>query len=327
MRPSPLLESLRSAIRTRHYSIRTEQAYVEWVRRFILFHGKRQPKDMGNHEVGAFLSHLATHGRVSASTQNQALNAIIFLYRAVLGRELGQLEGVVRAKKPRRLPVVLSRSEVASVLQHLEGDRWLMGSLLYGCGLRLMECLRLRVKDLDFSNSCVVVREGKGSKDRITILPQSLIPHLKRHLTIVRALHERDLEAGFGAVYLPYALERKYPNAPREWGGQYVFPSNTRSIDPRTGIERHHHYHEKSFQKIMKQAVKKAHLFKPASSHALRHSFATHLLESGYDIRTVQELLGHQDVRTTQIYTHVLGRGGNAVTSPLDSVNNTLSGT
>lgn len=321
MGPSPLLQSLRTAIRVRHYSVRTERSYVEWARRFILFHGKRHPRDMGAAEVGAFLSHLAIRGQVSASTQNQALNALVFLYKAVLGRELGRLEDVVRAKRPRRLPVVLSRSEVASVLQHLDGERWLIASLLYGCGLRLMECLRLRVKDVDFANNCVIVREGKGNKDRITILPQSLIPFLMRHLDNVRTLFERDLEAGFGAVYLPYALERKYPNAHREWAWQYVFPAKYRSIDPRTGVERRHHYYEKTFQKAMKQAVRKAGLFKTASSHTLRHSFATHLLESGYDIRTVQELLGHQDVRTTQIYTHVLNRGGNAVTSPLDAVN------
>jgi len=320
MGSSPLLQSLREAIRVRHYSIRTERTYVDWVRRFILFHRKRHPAEMGAREVGEFLNHLAVRGNVSASTQNQALNAIVFLYKAVLGREVGQLEDVVRAKRPRRLPVVLSRSEVTSVLQHLAGEQWLIGSLLYGCGLRLMECLRLRVKDVDFPNNCIVVREGKGNKDRITILPQSLIPYLDRHLSVVRTVYERDAQAGFGEVYLPHALERKYPGANREWGWQYVFPSKHRSVDPRGGVERRHHYHAQTFQKAMKEAVRRAGLSKPASSHTLRHSFATHLIENGYDIRTVQELLGHKDVRTTQIYTHVLGRGGNAVVSPLDGV-------
>lgn len=317
MAKSPLLERVREAIRVRHYSIRTEHSYVQWVKRFILFHNKRHPNDMGAPEISRYLTHLAVQGGVSASTQNQALNALNFLYREVLGREMGTLQDVTPAKRPRRLPVVLTRQEVAALLRHLRGDNWLMAALMYGAGLRLLECLRLRVKDVDFAKGAILVREGKGNKDRITILPDRLIDHLQRHLAKVRSLHQRDLDDGFGRVYLPNALARKYPNADREWGWQYIFPANQRSVDPRSGIERRHHYHESTIQKAMKDAVRRAALTKPASCHSLRHSFATHLLENGYDIRTVQELLGHADIRTTQIYTHVLNRGGNAVRSPL----------
>jgi len=317
MAKSPLLERVREAIRVRHYSIRTEHSYVQWVKRFILFHNKRHPNDMGAPEISRYLTHLAVQGGVSASTQNQALNALNFLYREVLGREMGTLQDVTPAKRPRRLPVVLTRQEVAALLRHLRGDNWLMAALMYGAGLRLLECLRLRVKDVDFAKGAILVREGKGNKDRVTILPDRLIDHLQRHLAKVRSLHQRDLDDGFGRVYLPNALARKYPNADREWGWQYIFPANQRSVDPRSGIERRHHYHESTIQKAMKDAVRRAALTKPASCHSLRHSFATHLLENGYDIRTVQELLGHADIRTTQIYTHVLNRGGNAVRSPL----------
>lgn len=317
MAKSPLLERVREAIRVRHYSIRTEHSYVQWVKRFILFHNKRHPNDMGAPEISRYLTHLAVQGGVSASTQNQALNALNFLYREVLGRDMGTLQDVTPAKRPRRLPVVLTRQEVAALLRHLRGDNWLMAALMYGAGLRLLECLRLRVKDVDFAKGAILVREGKGNKDRITILPDRLIDHLQRHLAKVRSLHQRDLDDGFGRVYLPNALARKYPNADREWGWQYIFPANQRSVDPRSGIERRHHYHESTIQKAMKDAVRRAALTKPASCHSLRHSFATHLLENGYDIRTVQELLGHADIRTTQIYTHVLNRGGNAVRSPL----------
>lgn len=318
MKKSPLLERLRTTIRVRHYSYRTEKRYVHWVKRFILFHNKRHPAEMGAPEVGAFLTALAVDGRVAASTQNQALNALIFFYRHVMERDIGLIEGVVRAKRPQRLPVVLSPSEVAAILQHLDGDHWLIGNLLYGAGLRLMEGLRLRIKDLDFERRSLTVRDGKGGKDRITVLPQRLIPNLRNHLALVKGLHERDLAEGFGEVYLPHALARKYPNAPKEWGWQFVFPASTRAVDPRTGVVRRHHCYSKTFQSAIKKAVRLAGIHKPASSHTLRHSFATHLLENGYDIRTVQELLGHKDVRTTQIYTHVLNRGGNAVFSPLD---------
>lgn len=318
MKKSPLLERLRTSIRVRHYSCRTEKCYVHWVKRFILFHNKRHPAEMGAPEIGAFLTALAVQGQVSASTQNQALNALVFFYKHVMERGIGMLDGVVRAKRPEHLPTVLTAAEVDAVLKHLPGGFWLIGSLMYGAGLRLMEGLRLRVKDLDFNHRAVMVRDGKGGKDRITILPQRLVPFLHEHLKSVKLLHERDLAEGFGEVYLPYALARKYPRAPREWGWQFVFPANKRSVDPRTGVVRRHHCYSKTFQSAMKKAVRMAGIHKPASSHTLRHSFATHLLENGYDIRTVQELLGHKDVRTTQIYTHVLNRGGNAVMSPLD---------
>ena len=319
-RRSPFLEQVRNAIRVRHYSIRTEEAYLGWVKRFILFHGKRHPRDMGEAEVGAFLTHLAVQGRVAAATQNQALNALVFLYKAVLERPLADIDGVVRAKKPQRLPVVLTPEEVRSVLRHLSGAHWLVACLLYGSGLRLMEAVRLRVKDLDFDHRAILVRDGKGAKDRVVTLPDSLITPLRQHLEHVRLLHDKDLADGLGAVYLPFALERKYPRAPREWHWQYVFPSASRSVDPRSGIERRHHLDESSIQKAVRGAVRKAGVQKPASCHTLRHSFATHLLERGMDIRTVQEQLGHRDVRTTQIYTHVLQRGASAVISPLNAL-------
>lgn len=321
MRGKPrLLDQVRDRIRVKHYSLRTEQAYIQWIKRFIFFHGKRHPKEMAAPEVEAFLSHLATEKNVSASTQSQALSALLFLYREVLRIELPWLENLTRAKKRKHLPVVLTVAEVKAVLVRLDGRNALMANLLYGAGLRLMEVLRLRVKDLDFGMRQITVRDGKGFKDRVTMLPESLIEPLQRYLQKVKEIHQGDLRAGFGAVYLPYALERKYPNAGREWGWQYVFPSSQRSIDPYSGKERRHHLDEKVLQRAIKRAVRDARITKLASCHTLRHSFATHLLQSGYDIRTVQELLGHKDVSTTMIYTHVLNRGGRGVTSPLDSL-------
>jgi integron integrase len=313
-----LLDQVRDLIRLKHYSIRTEQAYLGWIRRFIRFHHKRHPKEMGKTEIEAFLTHLAVQENVAASTQNQAMNAILFLYRNVLKQDLGWLEDVTRAKRPARLPVVLTMEEVQAVLARLEGRYRLMASLLYGSGLKLMECLRLRVKDLELTRRELIVRDGKGSKDRITLLPDKLIQPLQTQLERVKALHQQDLQQGFGAVYLPDALERKYPNANREWAWQYVFPADKRSIDPRSGVERRHHLGETALQQAVRNAVRQAGIDKPASCHTFRHSFATHLLANGYDIRTVQELLGHKDVRTTMIYTHVLNRGSKGVRSPLD---------
>lgn len=316
-----LLDQVRETIRVKHYSIRTEKAYVDWIKRFILFHGKKHPSQMGMEEVNQFLTHLATQRDVAAATQNQALSAILFLYKEVLNHELGWLEGFERAKRPARLPVVLSPSEVKGVLAHLDGTLWLMASLLYGAGLRLMECVRLRVKDIDLEYRQIIVRDGKGGKDRATMLPESVVDPLRQHLEKVKILHTKDLQDGFGEVYLPHALERKYPTAAREWGWQYVFPAASRSKDPRSDKKvRRHHLDEKRLQRAMKFAVRGAGVDKPASCHTLRHSFATHLLENGYDIRTVQELLGHRDVSTTMIYTHVLNKGGRGVRSPLDRV-------
>jgi len=275
---------------------------------------------MGAPEVEAFLTHLAVAGKVAASTQNQAKSALLFLYREVLGSDLPWLDGVERAKAPKRLPVVLTREEVQAVLSRLSGTHRLVGGLLYGAGLRIMEALRLRVKDVDFARGELLVRDGKGFKDRVTMLPASLTAPLQEHLARVRALHEKDMAAGVAPVYLPYALERKYPSAGREWAWQYVFPSAGLSTDPRSGVERRHHVQDQAFQRAMKQAVRDAGLTKPATPHTLRHSFATHLLESGHDIRTIQELLGHSDVSTTMIYTHVLNRGGRGVASPLDAL-------
>jgi integron integrase len=314
-----LLDKVREALRVRHMSKRTEEAYVQWIRRYILFHGKRHPSEMGEREINAFLTHLAVERRVSASTQNQALCGLLFLYRAVLDREVGDLE-LIRARKRRKLPVVLTREEVKSVLSHLQGLDRLFLTLLYGTGMRLMELLRLRVKDVDFSANQITVRDGKGAKDRLTVLPAAVKPALQRHLKDLRRLHERDLEEGYGEVYLPYALARKYPNAGREWGWQYLFPATILSVDPRSGTRRRHHLDERVFQKAFREAVRKAGIVKPATCHTLRHSFATHLLRDGYDIRTVQELLGHRSVKTTMIYTHVLNRGGRGVLSPLDSL-------
>lgn len=313
-----LLDQMRERIRLRHYSIRTEQVYCEWVKRFIRFHRYRHPLEMGAPEVEDFLSDLAVRRNVSASTQNQALSALLFLYREVLQVDLPWLKDVVRAKKPQRLPVVLAVEEVRSVLAGLDGDLWLLCSLLYGTGMRLMEGLRLRGKDVDFARGEILIRDGKGMKDRVTVLPRSLLQPLRQHLSLMRALHKAELQAGRGDVWLPSALERKYPRAAWEWGWQYVFPAAGLSVDPRSGAVRRHHLDEKRVQRNFKRAVQAAGLVKPATPHTLRHCFATHLLESGQDIRTVQELLGHADVKTTMIYTHVLNRGGLAVLSPLD---------
>ena len=315
-----LLDQVRDRLRTRHYSIRTERAYVDWIKRFIWFHGRRHPRELGASEVEAFLSHLAVAREVSASTQNQAKSALLFLYREVMEIELPWLDNVTQAKTPQRMPVVLTVAEVQRVLARLEGTVWLMASLLYGTGLRLMECVRLRMKDMDFERLEIMVRDGKGAKDRVTMLPGRLVAPLQAHLERVRKLHEEDLVAGYGEVYLPNALARKYPNAAREWGWQYAFPSRNLSVDPRSGVTRRHHADEKALQRAMKRAVQEAGIAKPATPHTLRHSFATHLLQSGYDIRTVQELLGQKDVSTTMIYTHVLNKGGKGVRSPLDSV-------
>jgi integron integrase len=316
-RPS-LLDQVRSAIRLRHYSIRTEEAYVNIIRRFIIFHQKRHPKEMGVDEIRQYLSYLATHGNVAASTQNVALAALLFLYREVLLIDLPLIEGVERAKRPQRIPVVLTTEEVKRVLAHINGTHHLMASLLYGAGLRLMECVRLRVKDIDFDYNQIIVRDGKGEKDRRTILPAPLIESFRRHLDSIRLQHEEDVRQGYGRAYLPYALERKYPNAAADWLWQYVFPAAKLSIDPRTGDQRRHHASEDRLQKAVKQAIQRAGIEKRASCHTLRRSFATHLLEDGYDIRTIQELLGHADVSTTMIYTHVLNRGGRGVRSPLE---------
>ena len=316
-KPKKLLDQVRDTIRLKHYSIRTENSYVDWIRRYILFHNKRHPNEMGAPEVEAFLTHLAVNEHVAASTQNQALSALLFLYREVLKQDLGPVDAF-HAKKPKRLPTVLTRDEVCRLFVHLSGANLLMARLLYGSGLRLMECLRLRVKDLDFEYRTITVRDGKGEQDRVTILPESLIGPLQDHLRIVKRTHEEDLVKGYGAVYLPDALERKYPNAHKEWGWQYVFPANRLSVDPRSGVVRRHHLDESGLQKAIRQAGRLAGIAKPVSPHTLRHCFATHLLEAHYDIRTVQELLGHKDVRTTMIYTHVLQRGGLAVRSPLD---------
>jgi integron integrase len=317
---SPFLRSVREAIRKRHFSIRTEEAYVHWTRRFILFHGKRHPTQLGESEVAAFLSHLAVEGQVAAATQNQALNALVFLYRNVLDQPLGECVGIVRAKRPQRLPVVLTPEEVRRILCALKGVHWLIGCLQYGSGLRLLESVRLRVKDLDFEHRAILVRDGKGGKDRVVTLPDELVVPLKRHLATRRTLFERDCADGVATVYLPYALARKYPNAPSQWAWQYVFAAETISTDPRSGERRRHHVDESSVQKAVRNSVREAQIHKPASCHTLRHSFASHLLERGADIRTVQEQLGHSDVRTTQIYTHVIKRGGMAVRSPLSAV-------
>ncbi|MCE5182048.1 MAG: integron integrase [Betaproteobacteria bacterium] len=317
-KPPKLLDQVRDKLRVKHYSIRTEQTYLDWIKRYIFFYDKRHPKEMGAAEVEQFLTHLAVAGKVAASTQNQAKSALLFLYREVLEIELPWLDNVIQAKVPKRLPVVLTVSEVQAVLSRLSGTHGLVANLLYGTGMRLMEALRLRVKDVEFSRREIVVREGKGFKDRVTMLPEAVIAPLKAHLVNVKALHEEDLAQGFGEVYLPFALDKKYPNAGREWGWQYIFPSKNLSVDPRSGKTRRHHVDEKGLQRAIKQAVRDLGLVKPATPHTLRHSFATHLLQSGYDIRTVQELLGHSDVSTTMIYTHVLNRGGRGVTSPLD---------
>jgi len=313
-----LLDRVRAALRARHYSLRTEEAYAGWIRRFILFHGKRHPDGMGEGEINAFLSSLATEGRVAASTQNQALSALLFLYRHVLEKPFPEMTALVRARRPSRLPVVLTRDEVRRVLASLGGEPRLVATLLYGSGLRLMEALRLRVKDLDLSRNEILVRDGKGQKDRVTMLPAALKPDLAAHLRTVRSRHDAELARGSGDVHLPDAIRIKYPGAAKSWPWQYVFPAGRESADPRGGEIRRHHLPETAVQRAVKRAVDDAGIAKPASCHTLRHSFATHLLESGYDIRTIQELLGHRDVATTMIYTHVLNTGGRGVRSPLD---------
>mgnify|MGYP000352284470 CR=1 FL=1 len=313
-----LSDAIRERVMRRGMAKRTEEVYVSWALRFVGFHGRRHPREMGAAEVEAFLSHLAVEGKVAASTQNQAMAALLFLYREVLGMDLSWLVNVQRSKKPVRLPVVLTREEVQRLLVAMTGREALIAGLLYGAGLRLLEAMRLRVKDIDFSGSQLVVREGKGGKDRISLLPVSLQPGLLAMVEQAREIHARDVAAGFGAVWLPQALGRKFTGAATEFGWQYVFPASRRSIDRRDGVERRHHLDEGVVQAAVKAAVRDAKIAKPASCHTLRHSFATHLLESGYDIRTVQELLGHKDVSTTQIYTHVLNRGPSGVLSPLD---------
>jgi integron integrase len=317
-RPPKLLDQLRAAIRARHYSIRTENAYCDWARRFILFHGKRHPRDMAAHEVTAFLTHLANERNVSASTQSQAKSALLFLYKQVLGIELPWLDEIVQAKRGTRLPVVLTPREVRDLVNAMQGTMGLVVGLLYGTGMRLLEGLRLRVKDVELARREIVIREGKGNKDRVTVLPENLVLPLQKHLARVKALHDADIAAGFGTVYLPDALAIKYPHAAFQWGWQWVFPSPVRSTDPRTGVERRHHLYPESVQRAVRDAARRVGIIKPCSPHVLRHSFATHLLQAGYDIRTVQELLGHSDVKTTMIYTHVLNRGGRGVVSPLD---------
>ena len=317
--PPRLLDQVRNKIRLKHYSIRTEQAYVRWIKRFILFHNEKHPSNMGKPEIEAFLSYLAVKRRVSSSTQNQAFNAILFLYRDVLTRNLDDSINAIRAKKPKRLPTVMTKDEAVSVISALSGVYQIMAKLLYGSGLRLMECVRLRVKDIDFQRNQVLVRDGKGMRDRATMLPKSVEFALREHLERVRKIYEEEIRNGGGRVYLPQALERKYPNAAREWIWQYVFPAKSLSKDPRSGETRRHHIHENALQKAVKRAVRLAGIPKQVSCHTFRHSFATHLLENGYDIRTVQELLGHKDVNTTMVYIHVLNKGAKAVRSPLDS--------
>ena len=316
--PKKLLDQVREQIRIRHYSIRTENAYVSWIKLYIHFHKKRHPRDLGKSDIETFLSHLALDRKVAASTQNQAFNALLFLYRNVLKKEIGDNIDVVRAKKPRRLQTVMTKDESLKIINALTGVHQLMAKLLYGSGLRLMECVRLRVKDIDFKRFQIVVREAKGSKDRVKMLPESIVPALKDHLLYVKQLFESDVKNGFGRFYLPNALQRKYPNANRQWGWQYVFPAKTLSVDPRSELKRRHHMHESSLQKAVKKGAALSRISKSVSCHTFRHSFATHLLEDGYDIRTVQELLGHKDLNTTMIYTHVLNKGVKAVRSPLD---------
>lgn len=316
--PPKLLDQVRERIRVKHYSIRTEETYLGWIRRFIFFHNKRHPREMGIREVEAFLTYLAAERDVAGSTQNQALSAILFLYKEVLEMELPWLENVTRAKKPKRLPVVMTPDETRRVLEKLDRHWSLLGRLLYGTGMRLMEGIRLRVKDVEFTRREIIVRSGKGDKDRVTMLPVSLIPELQAQITKVRALHELDIKDGCGEVWMPHALARKYPADARELGWQYLFPSSSRAVDPRSGVVRRHHVNEKGLQRAIRQAARDAQVVKPVSPHTLRHSFATHLLERGQDIRTIQELLGHSDVQTTMIYTHVINRGGKGVLSPLD---------
>ena len=319
--PEPkLLDRMRARLRTRHYSIRTEDAYVQWARRFIVFQKKRHPSMVGASEINEFLSHLAVERNVSSSTQNQALCAILFLYRDVLGEEVPWLGNLVRARRSERFPVVLTIQEVRALIGRMNGTSQLIARLLYGTGMRVLEALRLRVKDLDFDSGELVVRSGKGNKDRTTMLPRVLWTALRQHLAEVRALHDRDVAEGFGSVFMPDALAVKYPSAAQSWSWQWVFPAAHRSADPRNGVVRRHHIGEQIIQRAVKEAAQRAGLTKAATPHTLRHSFATHLLASGHDIRTVQELLGHSDVKTTMIYTHVLGLGASGVRSPLDTL-------
>jgi len=315
-----LLDRLREAIRVRHYSLRTEDTYIDWVRRFILFHGKRHPVELGAAEVAAFLTHLAVERGVAPTTQNQAKSALLFLYRVVLDMQLPWLDEIVAAKDRRRLPVVLTSGEVRALLNELDGTMGLVAALLYGTGVRLLEALRLRIKDVGFERREIIVRDGKGGKDRVTVLPENLVLPLQAQIARAKARHDQDLADGFGRVWLPDALALKFPRAPRAWGWQWVFPSAQRSVDPRSGLERRHHLNEASVQKAVVTAARRAGIVKPCTPHVLRHSFATHLLQAGYDIRTVQELLGHSDVSTTMIYTHVLNRGGRGVRSPFDQI-------
>jgi len=315
-----LLDQVRDSLRLKHYSARTEQTYVEWIKRYILFHGKRHPTHMGGKEIETFLTHLAVERHVATATQNQALSAILFLYKYVLQKEVDLPPTLVRPARPKRLPTILSQAEAGLLLAQMHGITKTMAKLLYGSGLRLMECMRLRVKDIDFHHRQIIVRAGKGENDRSTVLPDSVIPELEQHLGDVKALHEKDLREGYGETILPYALDVKYPNAGREWAWQFIFPASQRSTDPRTGKIRRHHLDESVLQRAVSEAAKRANINKPVSPHTFRHSFATHLLQSGYDIRTVQELLGHKDVKTTMIYTHVLQRGGLGVKSPLDKI-------
>jgi integron integrase len=313
------MDQISDAIRTKHYSLRTEQTYKDWIKRYILHHNKRHPKDMGAPEIQAFITHLAVEKNVAASTQNQALSAVLFLYRHVLQINLELPSDIIRAQKSKTLPVVLTQPEALAVISKMSGVPQLMTKILYGSGLRLMECIRLRVKDIDFGNRQIIVRDGKGEDDRTTILPDSLVHALQRQIQTVQRIHQTDLGDGFGEVHLPYALARKYPNAARETLWQYLFPAPALSIDPATKKTMRHHLDESLLQKAVRAAAKTAGIQKPVSPHTFRHSFATHLLQNGYDIRTIQELLGHKDVKTTMIYTHVLQRGGLAVRSPLDS--------
>jgi integron integrase len=317
--PPKLLDQVRQILRTKHYSYRTEQTYIDWIKRFILFHHKRHPRDMGSDEVQAYITYLANERHVAASTQNQALSAIMFLYKYVLQQELDLPTEILRPGRPVRLPTVLSHPEAMAVISRMKGAPKLVAQLLYGSGLRITECLRLRVKDIDFANHQILVREGKGEDDRFTILPDSLFHSLKEQIEVSRLIYQRDLKEGFGEVSLPYALEKKYPNASREFAWQYVFPSQARSVDPLSKRTRRHHLDVTVIQKAVHQAALAAGLDKPVSPHTFRHSFATQLLQNGYDIRTVQELLGHKDVKTTMIYTHVLQRGAGVVKSPLDN--------
>jgi len=320
MSKSPLMDQIRDTLRVHHYSLRTERAYLGWIKRYILFHGKRHPSEMGEREITSFLSYLASEKHVSASTQNQALSSILFLYKKVLMIELAWLDDVVRAKRPKYLPTVLSREDVLRLLNVITGRKQLLAKLLYGTGMRLMEGVRLRVQDIDFNYEQIVIRGGKGNKDRTTVLPASLIPELKEQLDYAHSFFLKDREDGSPGVELPYALERKYPNAGKEWPWQWVFPSEKHSTDPRSRIIRRHHIYEKNLQRNIKEAASKIGFSKRVTTHTLRHCFATHLLEDGYDIRTVQDLLGHKDVKTTQIYTHVMKKGAMGVRSPIDRI-------